>query len=60
MHLKWNAFAFVDHVFIGTVLPVLVLVGIYSAWRYRAPMEFALAICILAYIPFVNYWNLKL
>ncbi len=45
---------------LGTLLPVFVLLGIYSAWRHRAPIQFALVILLLAYIPFVNYWNLKL
>jgi hypothetical protein len=45
---------------LGTLLPVFVLLGVYSAWRHRTPIQFALVILILAYIPFVNYWNLKL
>ena len=45
---------------LGTLLPVFVLLSIYSAWRHRTPMQFALVILLLAYLPFVNYWNLKL
>ncbi len=45
---------------IGTLLPGLVLLGIYSAWRRRTPIQFALVLLLTAYLPFVNYWNLKL
>jgi CubicO group peptidase (beta-lactamase class C family) len=45
---------------LGTLLPVFVLLGVYSAWRQRSPFGFAIVVLLLAYIPFVNYWNLKL
>jgi hypothetical protein len=45
---------------IGTMLPLLAVASIYSAWRYRRKLNYVLTATVLAYIPFVSYWNLKL
>lgn len=45
---------------IGTSLPVLVAASIYALWQNRTALNFAMVITLLAYIPFVNYWNVKL
>jgi CubicO group peptidase (beta-lactamase class C family) len=45
---------------IGTFLPLLAAASIYSAWRNRRTLNYVLTATVLAYIPFVSYWNLKL
>jgi len=45
---------------IGTLLPLLTAASIYALWRNRRTLNYILAATFLAYIPFVNYWNLKL
>jgi CubicO group peptidase (beta-lactamase class C family) len=45
---------------IGTLLPLLAAASIYAAWRNRRTLNYILAAAVLAYIPFVSYWNLKL
>lgn len=45
---------------IGTILPLLAAASFYALWRNRRPLNYALAATVLAYIPFVSYWNLKL
>jgi CubicO group peptidase (beta-lactamase class C family) len=45
---------------IGTMLPLLAVASIYSAWRNRRKLNYVLTATVLAYIPFVSYWNLKL
>jgi len=45
---------------IGTLLPLLAAASTYAAWRNRRTLNYILAATVLAYIPFVRYWNLKL
>jgi CubicO group peptidase (beta-lactamase class C family) len=45
---------------IGTLLPLLAAASTYAAWRNRRSFDYILAATVLAYIPFVSYWNLKL
>ena len=45
---------------IGTLLPLLAAASMYALWRNRRTLNYVLAATILAYIPFVSYWNLKL
>lgn len=45
---------------IGTLLPLLAAASIYAAWHNRRTLNYILATTVLAYIPFVSYWNLKL
>jgi len=45
---------------IGTLLPLLTAASIYALWRNRETLNYVLAATVLAYVPFVSYWNLKL
>jgi CubicO group peptidase (beta-lactamase class C family) len=45
---------------VGTLLPLLALASVLAAWRDRKTLNYILAATVLAYIPFVSYWNLKL
>ncbi len=45
---------------IGTLLPLLAAAALLAAWRRRIRLNYILAASVLAYIPFVWYWNLKL
>jgi CubicO group peptidase (beta-lactamase class C family) len=45
---------------IGTLLPLLAAASMYALWRNRRTLNYILAATVLAYIPFVSYWNLKL
>lgn len=45
---------------IGTILPLMVVLGIYSAWRNVTKFHIACAVALACYIPFVWYWNLRL
>jgi CubicO group peptidase (beta-lactamase class C family) len=45
---------------IGTLLPLLAAASIYALWRNRRTINYVLTAAVLAYIPFVSYWNLKL
>jgi CubicO group peptidase (beta-lactamase class C family) len=45
---------------VGTLLPLLAAASIYAAWRNRRTLNYVLTANILAYIPFVSYWNLRL
>ena len=45
---------------VGTLLPLLAVASIFVAWRKRRTLNYILAATLLAYIPFVSYWNLKL
>jgi len=45
---------------IGTLLPLLAAASIYAAWRDRRAFNCVLTATVLAYIPFISYWNLKL
>jgi uncharacterized membrane protein len=45
---------------IGTLLPFLAAASAYALLRNRRTLNYILMLTILAYLPFVNYWNLKL
>jgi uncharacterized membrane protein YhdT len=45
---------------VGTVLPVIAIAAVYSAYKHPGILPYVVATAIVAYIPFVNYWNLKL
>lgn len=45
---------------VGTLLPLLAAASIFAAWRNRKTLNYILAAAVLAYIPFVSYWNLKI
>ena len=45
---------------IGTLLPLFAAAALLAAWRRRARLDYTLAAAVLAYIPFVWSWNLKL
>jgi len=45
---------------IGTISPVLAAASVYAVWRERRTINYILTGTMLAYIPFVSYWNLKL
>lgn len=45
---------------VGTLLPLLAAASMYEFWRNRRMHNYILTATVLAYIPFVSYWNLKL
>jgi CubicO group peptidase (beta-lactamase class C family) len=45
---------------VGTLLPLLAAASTFVAWRNRRTLNYILVATLLAYIPFVSYWNLKL
>lgn len=45
---------------IGDLLPLLEAASMYALWRNRRTLNYLLVATILAYMPFVSYWNLKL
>jgi hypothetical protein len=44
---------------IGTVVPLMAVSGIYVAWRNRTNLAVAAAVVLACYVPFIFYWNLR-
>ena len=44
---------------IGTVVPLMAVSGIYLAWRDRTILAVTATVVLACYVPFVFYWNLR-
>jgi hypothetical protein len=56
----WLPLALKAILLVGTLLPLLAAASVFVAWRNRRTLNYILAATLLAYIPFVTYWNSKI